>query len=341
MSELKTVRPVFILGSERSGTNLLRSLLSNHSGLHGPLSPHFIQEFGFSSRYYAPLGEKTNAYNLFRDMLALANHPYTDWRLELDFEQVRARYRPGSFFDYLTLFYHESALAAGKVRFVSKEINVWNYIFQILSYYEDVRFVYIYRDPRDYVASWVRKPLFIKTPYDAIKYWLYDQECAHALVNSQGVKMHPVKYEELIVNPTDVMQGVLDYIDVPVEAACFQTDRRAAEKTAWNPYWENLGRAINNSSVGNYRNVLDHSSLNMIETLAGHHMRELGYTPDTAMNWSRPRLMELRNRANRAMVQIRMRDHINSRMKLLHSKIKLIRACQAEAKYRHQELKNR
>lgn len=341
MIELKKVKPVFILGSERSGTNLLRSLLSNHSKLHGPLSPHFMQEFGYCSRYYAPLSEKTNAHNLFRDMLTLANHPYTDWQLSLDFEDIWNKHKPVCFFDYLTLFYQESALAAGKERHVCKEINVWKYIFQILSYYDDVRFVYIYRDPRDYVASWVQKPLFIKTPYDAIKHWLRDQDCVYALVNSQGVKMHPVKYEQLITDTPTIIKGILDYIDVPAEEACFQTNRQKAEKTAWNPYWENLGQEINNKSVGNYKKILCNKTLNMIETLAGHHMHEFGYSPVTAMNWNRPRFMELRNRTARTLVQIKHRDHIRKKMDLLHSKIELIHSRQSKAKSRFQAQKIR
>ena len=341
MNDLNNTKPVFILGSERSGTNLLRSLLSNHSNLHGPLSPHFIQEFGNFSRYYSPLSNKSNARNLFEDMLAIANHPYTNWSLILDFEYAWNKYRPKCFFDFFNLLYLESTLGKIKKRYVCKEINIWNHIFQILAYYDDARFVYIYRDPRDYVASWMKKPLFIKTPYDAIKYWLHDQKFADMLINTQGLKVHPIKYEELITNPELIMRGVLEYIDEPVETACFETDRNRENKLSWNPYWENLGQPVNNKSQGNYSNIINYKTLNMIETLAGYDMERLGYSLETKGNWTKPIFMALANSINRRLVQFKMRDHIYKKMKLLHSKIELIQSKHLNAKFRYSELRNR
>ncbi|MBK7482140.1 MAG: sulfotransferase [Flavobacteriales bacterium] len=37
--------PIFLVGSERSGSNLLRSLIGNHSMVEAPTAPHFFDQW--------------------------------------------------------------------------------------------------------------------------------------------------------------------------------------------------------------------------------------------------------------------------------------------------------
>lgn len=334
MQNLKASNPVFIIGSERSGTNLLRTLLSNHSHLYAPLSPHFIQEFGRVCRFYAPLSNKVNARHLFDDMLALANHPYSNWSLELSFDHAWEKYRPSCFLDYFSLLYLEAAYKAGKAAYVCKEINIWDHIFNILNYFDNPRFLYLYRDPRDCAASWMAKPMFIRTAYDAVNNWCYEQDIVAELRGVHGVDMHPVKYEELVAEPARIMRGVLEYIRAAVESQCFDTIGEKSEGMSWNPYWENLFRPVNADSTGRYREILHGGTIKMVETIAKHNMQSLGYSLETNADWISPRHMKFINSARRLIVLARKRRHIYGRMSLLHSKVSLIRRLQINARQR-------
>ena len=97
--------PIIILGSERSGTNLLRHLLSNHSGLAGPVSPHFMEVFFHISHFYDDLHQPENLEILFADMLKLANHPYHDWQLNLSFPEYYKKYAPKSMIEMYHCMY--------------------------------------------------------------------------------------------------------------------------------------------------------------------------------------------------------------------------------------------
>ena len=78
------------------------------------------------------------------------------------------------------------------------------------------RFVYLYRDPRDQVASWLRTPVHLHTPYAAIQKWKLEQDqCLH-LLHFYGLDMFLVKYEDLISNTESFSSNLLNYLDMPV-----------------------------------------------------------------------------------------------------------------------------
>lgn len=286
------------------------------------------------------MAEIENARKLFDDMLALANHPYNDWGMNIEFEYVWEKYHPVSFLDYFNLFYKECAQANNKQRVVCKEINIWNHIFQILEYYQEAWVIYLYRDPRDYVASWVKKPLFINTAYDAINSWVHEQEIIDILINVHGLKVFPVRYEDMIMDTENVISGILEYVGEHAEASCFNTNLDKGRSVSWNPYWENLAKPINSNNSGNYRKTLDSDSVKMVETIAHYHMKNLGYSPETRCDWKKKRFIGLKNRIMRKVNQLKNREHIFIKMELLQSKMTMIEERKTLAEKQFKERNN-
>ena len=86
--------PIFIMSSERSGSNLLRILLGNHSNISGPAAHQLLQTFYSQIPYYSPLSHRENLINLFEDFMAIVNHPYHSWNIIFDFDYIFEKYRP-------------------------------------------------------------------------------------------------------------------------------------------------------------------------------------------------------------------------------------------------------
>ena len=84
---------IILLASERSGSNLLRTLLGNHSSISSPIAPHLINAFYPIKHYYLNLTYKSNNEILFQDMLQVVNHHYSNFKLKLEYNHKYENYQ--------------------------------------------------------------------------------------------------------------------------------------------------------------------------------------------------------------------------------------------------------
>src|SRR3546814_2232666 len=113
MSEQTAKPPVFLLGSQRSGTTMLRLMLNNHPSLSIPHESVFITICFRRLSQYGDLGQKDNARQLLADVM---RHPLVQrGKLVADPDAVLARpirhYR-----DFCDAILRCSADAPGKPR---------------------------------------------------------------------------------------------------------------------------------------------------------------------------------------------------------------------------------
>ena len=72
------IAPVFLLGSERSGTNLLRKRLTESQDIYfGPAPAHFLKHLYYRQYYYGELSKDIN----FLKMICLHCSPYNITKL--------------------------------------------------------------------------------------------------------------------------------------------------------------------------------------------------------------------------------------------------------------------
>ena len=125
------MRNIILLASERSGTNLLRSLLGNHADISAPTAPHFFDFFKPILIHYGDLTLSNNMRVLLKHMIKLANYRFNDWSLEIDENELYDIYRPQNFSDAFNTMYSMKAKEDKKLFYFSKDINVYNYIDQL------------------------------------------------------------------------------------------------------------------------------------------------------------------------------------------------------------------
>ncbi|MBN2147353.1 MAG: sulfotransferase [Anaerolineales bacterium] len=277
--------PIYIMSSERSGSNLLRTLLSNHSRIAAPLAPQLLPLFHCRSAYYEPLDLKANAICLTEDMLALVNHPYYNWELAKDVYAMYEKYRPQEFLDFFTLLYREKQKMHQKHRFVCKENRLFEFAPLLLAYNPQSRVIYLYRDPRDVVASFSHLPFGPKTAYAAACLWHSEQEKCRLLVQTFRLPVFTVQYERLLSETPKVMTDLLAFLDESPEENCFQVDVQKNVAVVSNPAWQNLSKPILTSNSGKYRIELSLQTIRMIEGVNREHMLRLGYPFDTEADW--------------------------------------------------------
>ena len=273
---------IYLLGSERSGSNLLRTLLGNHSQISAPIAPHFCDVFYNQFYNYLPFTPSSKE-ELIQDIEKYINHNFNDWKLKLQAEKYKDC---KSFIDFMHMVYTEKAESENKSHYFSKDNHNHRYALGILKDIPNAKFVYLYRDPRDQVASWLRTPLHLHTPFAAVNKWNVEQNEIFKLGTFYKVHFYSLKYEDLVDDPQGSISAVLEFLDLPIESACFETkpENKEAEK---HPLWKNINKPVKKNNYGKFKDVLCQADLELIETVAKGNMQRLGYSLETEANWNK------------------------------------------------------
>jgi hypothetical protein len=185
------VGPIFILGSQGSGSTLLRLILDSHEHIAIP------QETGFmrlvAAHRWVPFWE-------FGDQW---------WgRLDLtseDLDRRLAAFYGGMFDDY--------AGARGKPRWGDKTpFHIWH-VEDIERLFPEAVFLGIVRHPFGAVASMRRR--FDRSPSRAVRHWsTVNRELAHQGVRLGG-RFGLIRYEDLVGRPEEVLRATLAFVGEP------------------------------------------------------------------------------------------------------------------------------
>lgn len=318
--------PIFILASERSGTNLLRTLIGQHKDICAPVAPHFFDTYYKHLRFYGNLGDSKVTKELLRDALDLANHPFNAWDIRLDIDEILSKNKPSNLVEIIDILYREKSKQEGKNHYCSKGIHNFHYVGLIRSYLPNAKFIYLSRDVRDHTVSWLKTPLFMHTVHQIAMKWNTEQtECLNVLNNYHGV--HFLRYEDLISNSEKEMASLLQFLEVEIDENCFQTNQENKESKR-NEFWKNLSKPIIADNKRKYKSKLSNKELNIIETICGENMDFLGYSQfDTNRDWKPANryLFKIEEFIKTRNSKNKNKDFFQKKMKDLQDKISLIK----------------
>ena len=76
--------PIFIVGTERSGSNLLRLILDAHPNIAIPHPPHIMLELDHLEPKYGDLSLDQNLRRLINDAVRVVEPPFAPWDIVVD-----------------------------------------------------------------------------------------------------------------------------------------------------------------------------------------------------------------------------------------------------------------
>jgi hypothetical protein len=288
--------PIFIIGTERSGSNLLRLILNAHSRIVVPHPPHFMRYLAPVARSYGDLSLGKNRRALVRDALRLLRVHIHPWSGSIDQERVVAEASP-TLFGVIAAIYEQHRVAAGAPRWGCKSTFMVDHVDDVLAEYPAARFVWLVRDPRDVAAS-ARHSVF--GPYHprlAGLLWREQQERALAALEAHGERVvHLVRYEDLVARPEEEVHRLCRFLGEAFEPAMLEPHRQAAARqiAALSESWQNAARPINPDSVGRHRGGLTGEERAAVERAAGQLMARLGYDAHPASEAEGPPTLAVR-----------------------------------------------
>jgi hypothetical protein len=272
--------PIFIVGTERSGSNLLRLILNTHSEIAAPHPPHFMAYFGPMEQYYGDLGVDRNFEALIDDLLIhLRNHIHP-WQFVPRRSELPERRRELLAACYS--IYDQYALHVGKPRWACKSTFMIDHCDRILTHYPGARIIWLVRDPRDVAYSSTRSVFNPYHPYYTARLWKTQQETGlelqARLPSSTLLRIH---YENLVGDAVKSVEQVCDFAGVRFESGMlryFDTED-ARESAGLSRDWSNTAVPILDGNVGKYAAGLSADAISIVEFAATPVMQKLGYRP--------------------------------------------------------------
>lgn len=270
-------RPIFVVGHPRSGTTLLRFLLSSHPRIHIPEETGFIpflvgERWVNASLSRAQVGSvlerigKLNRlwYGMVDDVSA-----FYDSLPEPKLARV------------LDALYRQKAAAFGAARWGDKTPVYIRYIPTLVRLFPTAQFVHMIRDGRDAalsaLAKWPERRRYMD-PYYLLKNWERNVETGQQAGRMLGPSRYlEMRYETLVREPQAVLEEVCTFLGESFHPDMLDHTSLARRVGPGPQGHVEVQQPISTASIGRWRTQMAPFDQRMADRLVGRTLSELGY----------------------------------------------------------------
>lgn len=252
--------PVLIGGAGSSGTTLLAAILDSHPWIVcGPEMSFFNKRviYGDYSRFQKRLrkwlekGFPTDGYVLYPRFLAGREYyGLEDTRLLGWANGAQTLHR------FVELLQTHILEEKGKTQFVEKTGSNAYCFREFVNIFPRTRIIHLARDGRDVVCSLMRRGM---TLFRASSHWLYNTSAALACRHLP--QYLEIRYEDLVTNPTGVIQRVCAHIEAEFVPRMLNRDRGEVPQSGLQTWRSSPTGPITSKSVGQYKEQLSEFQL--------------------------------------------------------------------------------
>jgi hypothetical protein len=268
----------FVVGMMRSGTTLMRAMLTSHPDLNIPDEAPFVVEMGRNYRRY----ERSDGLDVERFVSDLRRQRSFAW-LDLTENDVRAALRetsPRSFSDGIRALFRYRARTSGKARYGNKTPSAVNQMPLIVHLFPEARFIHMLRDGRDVALSHIS----IESGHDSVGQVAVGWKRVVQRGRSDGKALgpqryHEVRYEDLLEDPERILRSICEFIQLPFDAGMLRYYEHAAEIVG-SPETAPLDKSVYlppTKGLRDWRRQMSVPDVQMFEAIAGDLLAELGY----------------------------------------------------------------
>ena len=274
--------PIFMIGTQRSGSNLLRLMINQLKEISSPHPAHIFERMIPLLDNYGNLEVPQNFAQLVDDVCKLIELNPVSWE-DVNFDRKEIIARCGDAKSLAAVYgacYDIYAEAHNARTWCCKSLVNINYIDIIEDYFNEPKYIYLYRDGRDVALSFQKAVVGEKHIYNIAMDWTRTQEKAIKLINKIGRKrVFCVSYEKLINNTRDVAQSLCKFLGVKYTESMLDYYKTSEAKNAANSskLWQNVTSPIMENNSGKYKSQMSEDDLRIFESIAGNVLDKLGY----------------------------------------------------------------
>lgn len=276
----KKVNPIFIIGTERSGTNLLRLILDSHQEIAIPHPPHILKNFFKLEPLYGDLGRDANFKKLISDVVVSVElHPYP-WGIKIDRDRIFRGAKERDLINVFFAIYEQYRESVNKKRWGCKSTFMIHHVALVREYYPKAKFLYMVRDGRDVAVS-AKKTIFNRySVYYTAQLWKKEQQIGIYWLNKLTEDdIYLLRYEDLLADPQEAVRSICAFLDISYQEGMLNFfETREAEKSGrLNTAWKNTSRPIIKNNFGKFKVELARSEVDLFEAIAGSELDYFSY----------------------------------------------------------------
>lgn len=278
--------PVFIVGCDRSGTTLLRVMLSRSPLLHIPRETGFIPELWRRRHEYEDFTRPRGRWYFIRDLqrTQATSKTYAFDAFGLDAETVEAELAARAPIDYagaVTMLYAMSAEREGKSNWGDKTPRYILHVPLLAQLTPNSRFVHIIRDPRDVAASMLAAG-WAGSFRRAATFWVERVKAGRKAGRALGMERYrEIRYEQLVQEPEQELKKLGAWLGLSYtpEMLRFQQDFTHAVPDEHRDLFPLLEHPVDPSRAFAWKHSMSRHAIAEVEAVAGNLMSDLGYQP--------------------------------------------------------------
>jgi hypothetical protein len=274
------VDPIFIVGTERSGSNLLRAILNAHENICIPHPPHIMNELAHLVPRYGDLSQDRNFRRLIDHAVRVVELHFAPWDIEVDRELVFKEAVGRDLYSIKRAIYEQYMRAKRKTRWGCKSTFMIHHTAIVRKYHKTPKFIHLVRDGRDVAVS-ARDSVFNHFhPHYVSQLWSRQQKLAIQLSKELTADQFlTVRYEELTADPEKEVRKICGFLGEKYSDQMLKYASRpdSARLAGISKSWENLAKPILANNTKKYLTKLTADEIFAVERNAFPELLHFGY----------------------------------------------------------------
>lgn len=268
------------IGTQRSGSNLLRIMIDQFPEVFGPHPPHILITFYPLLKYYGNLEDEVCFKKLINDVCRLVEVNPVKWAgVPLDREKIFKRCRRNTLLEIFIQLNEFECGELGKRIWTCKSMESLYLLDKFQEEGFNPLYLYLYRDGRDVALSFKKAIVGEKHIYNLAVKWKADQDsCLRELDKMDPSGYIKVKYEDFIAAPDVVIKEICSRTGITYKNVddFYKSDesKRTAEG---GKMWENVTKPVMKNNYDKFLKELSAEDILIFEQVAGNTLTRLGY----------------------------------------------------------------
>jgi hypothetical protein len=268
-----------IIGTQRSGSNLLRVILDQSNEITSPHPAHVLVTFIPLLKFYGNLDAETYKI-LINDVVNYVEANPVPWdNIHIDRNWIFKNSKVYTLFEINRLVYEQAAISKNSKYWCCKSMANVHYAYELEDHSPDLKYIYLYRDGRDVAVSFKKAIVGEKHIYNLAKQWKYDQDaCIKLAERMDESRFLSLNYETLIADPENTIRKLCTFLDIAYTEKMlgfYQSDESKATAAA-GEMWQNLSKPISNNT-GKFHAELSYDELETFELITHEVLKKLNY----------------------------------------------------------------